>query len=462
MRRFIAIGLVWLGCAIAWVVLGSTLVVRSGEVSSALTSEVHQLWGGPMAQQPPSAQLVTESPKRETVVAPLAAGTPAAPVRAEPAVETPQPAVAVTPAPDLGPEASKVAVRLDLEQRKKGLLWFPTYAVDFSADYAFKNPADEARILRMRFPLQSDNALYDGFEITGKDGRPIATAIRDGIAEWSDKFEPGERKTYAIKYHSRGTQSWSYALTAGTSQVKDFELELKTDFSQVDFAPSSVSPTSHTVSADGWSGVWKFKTLLTSAPIGLDLPQELNPGPLAARITFFAPAALLFFFFVVAILAAAREKAIHPMNYFFFGCAFFAFHLLFSYLVDHLPVGPSFAVASAVSIALVISYARLFVGWRFALREIGAAQLIYLVLFSFTFFWTGFTGLTVTIGAVVTLFLMMQLTGRKQWSREEPAPAAPRGCATPYRCAREDGPAPALQPSGPVPASPINAPADVG
>jgi hypothetical protein len=461
MRRFIAIGLVWLGCAIAWVVLGSTLVVRSGDVSSALTNEVHQLWGGPMAQQPPSAQLVTEGPKREAVAASPAAPTPAAPARPEPAAVTPESPAAAPPPPEQGPDASRIAVRLDLEQRKKGLLWFPTYAVDFAADYAFKNPADEPRVLRIRFPLQSENALYDGFEVTGKDNRPIATTIRDGVAEWTEKFAPGERKTYAIKYRSRGTQSWSYALTAGTSQVKDFELELKTDFTQVDFAPSSVSPTSHTASADGWSGVWKFKTLLTSAPIGLDLPQELNPGPLAAKITFFAPVALLFFFFVVAILAAAREKSIHPMNYFFFGCAFFAFHLLFSYLVDHLAVGASFLVASVVSIALVISYARLFVGWRFALREIGSAQLIYLVLFSVTFFWTGFTGLTVTIGAVATLFLMMQLTGRKQWSREETVPTAPRGCATPYRCAREEEAAPIAQPNAPVPASRISAPADV-
>jgi hypothetical protein len=298
----------------------------------------------------------------------------------------------------------------------------------------------------LRFPLQSENALYDGFEVSGKDGKLLAVTIRDGIAEWTEHFAPGERRSYTIKYRSRGTQSWRYELTAGTSQVKDFELALKTDFEKVDFAPSSVSPTSHVASAEGWSGLWKFKTLLTSAPIGVDLPQELNPGPLAARITFFAPVALLFFFFVVAILAAARDQAIHPMNYFFFGCAFFAFHLLFSYLVDHFPVVPSFLVSSGVSIGLVVSYARLFVGWRFALREIGVAQLIYLVLFSFTFFWTGFTGLTVTIGAVATLFLMMQLTGRKQWSRDGLVPAAPRGCATPYRCAREDDPAMALQP----------------
>jgi inner membrane protein involved in colicin E2 resistance len=107
------------------------------------------------------------------------------------------------------------------------------------------------------------------------------------------------------------------------------------------------------------------------------------------------------------------------MNYFFIGCAFFAFHLLFAYLVDHLAIAPSFAIASATSILLVATYARLFTGWRFALRLIGTAQLVYLVLFSTTFFWEGFTGLAITIGAILTLFVMMQYTGKVDWDRPQ-------------------------------------------
>jgi inner membrane protein involved in colicin E2 resistance len=167
------------------------------------------------------------------------------------------------------------------------------------------------------------------------------------------------------------------------------------------------------------------------------LPERLNPGPLAARITFFAPVALLFFFFVVAILAHAQKRELHPMHYFFLGCAFFAFHLLFAYLVDHVAIAPSFALASLVSVGLVVSYARLFVGWRFALVEMGVAQLFYLVLFSFTFFWTGFTGLSITVGAILTLFVMMQITGRSRWVTSPPESA--RACAAPYRCGLDPG-----------------------
>jgi hypothetical protein len=211
-------------------------------------------------------------------------------------------------------------------------------------------------------------------------------------------------------------------------------MNLATDFNEVDFLPGTISPSSQEKSSGKWHGTWQFKTLVASSPIGLDLPQKINPGPLASRITFFAPVSLLFFFFVTAILATAGQKRLHPLHYFFFGCAFFAFHLLFSYLVDHVSIFPSFAIASLVSIALVVTYARLFVGWKFAAREMGVAQLIYLVLFSFSFFWTGFTGLAVTIGAILTLFVLMQIMGRRDPAEPEALPQA-AACATPYRCA---------------------------
>jgi len=103
------------------------------------------------------------------------------------------------------------------------------------------------------------------------------------------------------------------------------------------------------------------------------------------------------------------------VNWFLFACAFFAFHLLFAYLIDHVEAGLAFALASAVALALSVSYARLFVGWRTAVLQVGGSQLVYLVLFSVTFFWQGFTGLAITVGAIATLFLVMQVTGRIDW-----------------------------------------------
>jgi inner membrane protein involved in colicin E2 resistance len=103
------------------------------------------------------------------------------------------------------------------------------------------------------------------------------------------------------------------------------------------------------------------------------------------------------------------------MNYFFLATAFFAFHLLLAYLVDHISIHLAFVICSIVSVFLVVSYLRLVVGMRFAAVEAGGAQFLYLVLFSYAFFFKGFTGLAITIGSILTLFAVMQMTGRINW-----------------------------------------------
>jgi hypothetical protein len=407
MNRFPAILLIWFGCALAWMVLGTSLVARTGQTSAALNREVHLLWGPPMTQKRPSAE---RRVPREVVERKTETDEQNRPRRVE-VRKTVEDRVALALA------ASDLDVKLDLEHRRKGLLWFPTYGVDFAGRYSWSNPEDVPREVVLSFPVSSSNVLYDGFKVSGPDGRPREVRFSGDRAEWSDTFAPGERRTYEVRYRSRGTARWTYELTEATGEVKDFRLALAADFAQVDFPPGSIAPSTHAAAGGGWRGEWRFESLVANAPIGVVLPERLNPGPLAARITFFAPVGLLFFFFVVAILTTHDRRPLHPMNYLFFGMAFFAFHLLFAYLVDHLAVVPSFLAAAATSVALVVTYARLFTGWGYALRRIGAAQLIYLVLFSTTFFWKGYTGLAITVGAIVTLFVMMQVTGRTAWSR---------------------------------------------
>ena len=55
---------------------------------------------------------------------------------------------------------------------------------------------------------------------------------------------------------------------------------------------------------------------------------------------------------------------------------------------------------------------------RFASGEAAFAQFIYLVMFSYAFFFKGFTGLAITVGSILTLFVVMQITGRLRWSEK--------------------------------------------
>jgi len=70
-----------------------------------------------------------------------------------------------------------------------------------------------------------------------------------------------------------------------------------------------------------------------------------------------------------------------------------------------------------MSIALVASYLGLVTGVRFAFCEAALGQFVCLVLFSYAFFFRGFTGL-----AIATLFIAKQATGRIRWSETFAAP----------------------------------------
>jgi hypothetical protein len=198
---------------------------------------------------------------------------------------------------------------------------------------------------------------------------------------------------------------------------------MTTNFKDIDFPDNTLSPTRKAEAGNGWTLDWNYKNLVSGYQIAMTMPEKLQPGPLAGRISFFAPVSLFFFFFLMLIITTLRGIELHPMNYFFLAAAFFSFHLLLAYLVDHISIHLAFAICSAVSVFLVVSYLRLVVGMRFATREAALAQFIYLVAFSYAFFLKGFTGLAITIGSILTLFVVMQATGRIRWrERFQPQP----------------------------------------
>jgi hypothetical protein len=403
-RRYVVLAVVWVGCTAAWMLLGATLLVRSGETSSALVNEVHQLWGPPLDQAAPGGQYTEQRPREERRVLHDANGRPyETTVQKMEDVSFPLPLV-----------STRARVSLALEHRQKGLLWFPTYAADFEGRYAVQNDTTATRAVTVSFPLPAQGAIYDGFEVLDEKGQPIRAEVDGGSAHWAVSLPPSARHVFQVRYRTRGTSSWTYRPAgAGSSIIRDFSLEIRTTARGIDFSPGSISPSRAAGEGPGWHGSWEFRSLVGSAPISLELPQKTNPGPLAARITFFAPVALLFYFFVVGLLAEGRGHRLHPISWFLIGCAFFADHLLFAYLADHVPLWVALGLSSLVSIVLGVTYAQWLVGWRFALREMGLAQLVYLVGFSLTFLLKGFTGLSITVGAILTLFLMMQVTGRR-------------------------------------------------
>ena len=380
-KNIAAIVVIFLFTTAAWVILGTSVLVRSTSADTGLSKGVASNWGAPQQQSPPSVFATTVT----TMVLPI--------------------------------EQSRIRVGLDLEQRQKGLLWFATYRVAFHGDYVFRNttPLDQLKV-KLIFP--APDAIYDDLVVRA-DGQPLPLTTESGAVSAVIRCPPGSATHIEIGYRSQGLGTWDYKFGDSISQVHDFALEMKTNFNAIDFPQGGISPTMKKKVDHGWLLTWKYTNLVTGYRIGMVLPQKLQPGPLAGRISFFAPVSLLFFFFLIFIITTLRGIELHPMHYFFLATSFFAFHLLLAYLVDHISIHAAFAICSAVSIFLVVSYLRIVAGSRFAFVEAALAQFVYLVLFSYAFFFQGFTGLSITIGAIVTLFIVMQMTARIDWGRTE-------------------------------------------
>lgn len=406
LRQILALALIFVCTAIAWMILGATISTRTYGSNQQLQGHVASTWGTAQQQSPPVGTYLVTDVVNSTTVENGKVVTHSQSVQRQVALPV---------------EASRIHVNLHLTPRQKGLLWYSTYAVDFTGDYTFRNDTAEAQAVdfRLRFPAQK--AIYDGLQMK-VNGQTVELATDDQGTVGQATLKPGETASLQVAYRSQGLDFWRYQLGEGVSQARDFMLTMQTNFPDIDFADDTLSPTSKQPILGGWQLTWQYSNLVSGFQIGMTMPAKLQPGPLAGEISYAAPVSLFFFFFLIFIITTLRKIDLHPMNYFFLATAFFAFHLLLAYLVDHISIHAAMALASVVSVALVVSYLRLVVGLRFAALEAGTAQLIYLVLFSYAFFWKGFTGLAITIIAVITLFVVMQVTGRIRWSERFAAP----------------------------------------
>jgi hypothetical protein len=408
--RTIAIIFIFLCSAVAWVILGGTVVHRTDQAKEFGTGAVGELWGTEQNQRAPRFYYKVA---REVEVKGEEAAAGEAPPETKPEKKVVEEAVFVEPA------GADIDARLNLKHRKKGLLWFSTYVVDYRATYRVRNESPQPRKIFVEFTFPATNALYDDFTFAVKGVDVEFPSSAADVITTSVDLAPGETAPVVIGYKSPGLERWFYSFGDGVTRVRDFKLTARTNFDDVDFPEGCVSPTHKEKAGDGWLLRWEYKDLVTGYQLGVEMPKKLNPGPIASRMSFFAPVSLLFFFtvlFVISAVKVGRVPPLHPMNYFFLAAAFFAFHLLFAYLADHVGIHATFLISSLVSCLLVFVYVALARGSKYAVAYATFPQLMFLVLFSYAFFYPGYTGLIITVGAVATLAVLMFATARVDWA----------------------------------------------
>mgnify|MGYP001766409190 CR=1 FL=1 len=400
--RLMAIMFILVCATVAWLGLSATLKFRTDEADSSLSRAVGELWGKTQHQVAPSFHYQVEQKKNVLVTVD------------NKVVSKEETELVPVSLPLVG---SDIEARLSLDQRRKGLLWYATYKVGFHGRFMVHNTTPEAREVFVTFAFPASGATYDNFRLRVAGDEVTELKIANGKVRQAFRMEAGSKVPVEVSYDSQGLDQWWYDFGQNVNQTRDFRLQLVTDFDGFDFPESGISPTRKERRGGGWLLEWRYGNLLTDVKIGLEMPHRLNPGPWAAMVTAAAPVSLFLFFFLVFIFTTLRGIELHPMHYFFLAAAFFSFHLLLAYLVDHISIEFALVICSIVSLALVVSYMSRVAGLRFACLTVGTAQMIYLVLFSATFLLEGLTGLSITVLCIATLFVVMQMTARLDWGK---------------------------------------------
>lgn len=317
-------------------------------------------------------------------------------------------------------DKSDIKIDIKLDRRKKGNIWFPTFKAHFKAEYKFKIDnfiPDEKYYLKAT--LRSKENIYDNvkIEINGK----AYNNFLEFLTKKELLIEPDKNGglVFDIEYDVTGMETLTYFISPGYEeicQVNNFNCTVTTDFDDYDFLSSSLSPSEKLKDGAFSKLIWSFNNTITGKDIGIIIPNKLNPGEIIPRVSFFAPVSLLFFLIVLSMIAIVYKQNIHTMHFFFLALTFFSFHLMFSYFSDQMDIYLSFALSSVISILLTVTYVMRFLSKKMSFIVTPAIQIIYLIIFSFSFFFYGVTGLIVTICSVITLFVLMQITAKLDWN----------------------------------------------
>ncbi|MGA6955486.1 MAG: hypothetical protein WBY73_10290, partial [Candidatus Acidiferrales bacterium] len=154
-KRIVAIALIWVCTAIAWAILGSTIFYRTySSDAPQLKARVASSWGTPQEQTPPTAGYEIVTHKQ------VAATQDGAPVVRDVQEKTWN---------ALPIEKSRVNAALWLDYRRKGLLWYSTYQVDFVGAYEFSNASDQPQRVTFKMKLPAEQAVYDNLTFVLND-----------------------------------------------------------------------------------------------------------------------------------------------------------------------------------------------------------------------------------------------------------------------------------------------------
>ena len=378
--------LIFVPLLIGWLILSlaDRLKTRTHKAMYSQLISVKQIWGGNLAQPMPSVRYKLFG----SDVANLSRGEI---------------------------HAADVAVILDMDYRKKGLMYYTGYNTEFTGKYTLTNPEDENIYLSFIFPyptrqgegvLQNVKLLVNGEEDT-KD-----TEYQSNLILWTGLLGPSETLEMMVNYDGRGLNQFQYGFEPN-QRINNFTMKIDVRGAKIlDYAEATMPPTEPIQETEqGKILAWKLDKTLTQLNISVILPDKLNVAQQLFVMTYRAPVFFaLFFIMLLAIIRFAGEK-LNFISVAITSVAYFFFYPMFAYLVIYIGVSLAFFISFASIGLLIFNYIRTLYGLKIAVSII-AAYTFLLGITSLAALLPTYTGLILTIESVVLIGIIMQVLSR--------------------------------------------------
>src|SRR5262245_56614670 len=150
-KRIMAIIAIFVCTCVAWMILGTSIFLRTQSAGNLLSRRVASAWGSAQEQHPPMVSYLR--PEHRLVE-----------VEEDGKKVKKDTTVQVTMNVPL--DASQIRADFQIDYRQKGLLWFSAYRVGFTGAYNMTNPTDREQNFTITLPLPAQQAVYDNVEIS--------------------------------------------------------------------------------------------------------------------------------------------------------------------------------------------------------------------------------------------------------------------------------------------------------
>ncbi len=366
---------------LGWLLLAARLEYRTDSVMSEQLNSVRQIWGGNLAQPMPSVRY-----KRfGSDVSSLSKGEI---------------------------NSSDVAVTLKMDYRKKGLVYYTGYNAEFTGKFKIHNPENENIYLSFIFPYptQQNEGVLQNVKLLVNGKEDIEdTEYQPNLTLWTGVLGPAESLDLTVKYDARGLDQFEYGFEPA-EQINNFKIKIDVQGAkELDYAESTMPPTESSVETEsGRILSWKLDKALTKLNIGVILPDKLNVEKQLSIMMYRAPVFfVLFLVSLIAIIRLSGEK-VNFIPIVITSIAYFFFYPLFAYLVIYMGLTLSLSIYFAVIGLLILNYMRILYGFKIGL-SVFTAYIFYLGITSLAALLPEYTGLILTIEAVLLMGIIMQV-----------------------------------------------------